>query len=39
MQQPKRQFLQVYYDIFKLIGEYTINQEKIKIDYLDCLII
>ena len=39
MRHQKRQFLQMYYDIFKLIGEYTINQEKIKIDYLNCLII
>lgn len=39
MPQPKRQFLQVHYDIFQLIGEYIIDKEKIKIDYLDCLII
>ena len=34
-----RVFLQVDYEIFKLIGKYTKDGEKISIDHLDCLII
>lgn len=35
----KRVFLQVDYEIFKLVGKYTKDGEKINIDHLDCLII
>lgn len=35
----KRSFLKVNYNIFKLVGSYVVNKEKINIDYLDCLII
>ena len=39
MKPKKRQFLQVDYEIFKLIGKYTKGEDKITIDHLDCLII
>lgn len=37
--EKKRQFLQVDYEIFKLIGKYTKDKDNIIIDHLDCLII
>lgn len=35
----KRTFLQVEYELFKLIGKYKKDDKEIGIDHLDCLII